>query len=532
VSGQVCKTCGGTFPLNLQKCPTDGSTLISQRPRVSEATLTNYTLSRGYRMGDYICEEPLGVGGMGEVWRCLHEKLQKQVAIKVLRLGLTEDASNLQRFFQEARAVSAIRHRGLVDVFAFEEMLDGRPYIVMEYLQGKSLATYLEDRRPLPYNEALEITRQLCQTLQAVHQKGVTHRDIKPDNIFLVLEDGLAPAVKILDFGIAKLKPLQGEKAAQLTTTGAIFGTPAYMSPEQCDGSALVDHRADLYALAVIVFEALVGVHPFRKEGDSAGRMIARQLYEAPPVPTALAPKLKVWPYLNKFFERALAKDPDARYQSSAEFAEAFLSVFMGRAKDSNGRLLTPAISWPAVSPSGTPSAWPVLQSVHSQPSDDLSFQTTIEHATLPPTSKPTTIPPGVPQRISVVLFLGAAVMVAGVWSFSTSTSPPTTSVLKGAASAPASLSVLESHTKKITLRSTPVGARVYSNGRLLGKTPFSCEVPLSQDIPLRFEAAGFQSTDILLQANESNAEPKLLPLLPGSLLDSKQKPVKAPPKK
>ncbi len=196
----------------------------------------------------------------------------------------------MARFFNEARAVSAIQHPGIVELYDFGYMDDGSAYIVMELLRGETLASRIAGRGRLTEAEALAIVRGIAGALGAVHAKGIVHRDIKPENLFLVPDPEAAAGerVKVLDFGIAKLTDDPG--ALSQTSTHAMFGTPMYMSPEQCRGAGQVDHRADLYALGCVLFEMLAGVPPFVSEG--AGEVIGAHLHVAPPALRTLVPEV------------------------------------------------------------------------------------------------------------------------------------------------------------------------------------------------------------------------------------------------
>ena len=265
----------------------------------------------GRVVGKYKILDQIGEGGMGVVYRAEHVVLGSPAAIKVLLPQFTRDQVVLDRFFMEAKASSAIRHVGVVDVFDFGRLPNDQAYIAMELLRGEALSELLARMGPLSGPLATEITAQTLAALNATHAVGVIHRDLKPDNIFLTRDVG-APGgirVKVLDFGIAKLITEDlGHKAK--TKSGSILGTPAYMSPEQCKGGVEIDGRADLYALGCILYQMLVGTPPY--VADGGGEVMAMQIYQPPP---RLPPHLGE---LDGLLGKLLAKRPDERMPSAA----------------------------------------------------------------------------------------------------------------------------------------------------------------------------------------------------------------------
>src|SRR5262249_37241077 len=223
------------------------------------------------------------------------------------------------RFFNEARLAALLQHPGLVDVYDFGRLTDGRAYIVMEYLEGQTLAALLRQRGKLGSELAVGLTRQIAGAVGVAHAKGIVHRDLKPDNIFIVRDDDIELGVRarILDFGIAKLAPGPAGGASH-TRTGSLLGTPVYMAPEQCRGAGAVDWRADIYSLGCILSEILTGRRVFVHEG--VGEIIAAHLTAPPPKPSAFA-SLPGW--LDAVVVKALAKTPAARWQSMDELATA-----------------------------------------------------------------------------------------------------------------------------------------------------------------------------------------------------------------
>ncbi|MCB9524532.1 MAG: serine/threonine protein kinase [Myxococcales bacterium] len=257
----------------------------------------------GTAAGEYVIDGPLGHGAFGDVYAAHHPVIGKAVAVKVLKMRYSVDPDIVSRFLSEARAVNRIGHEGVVDIFAFGQLADGRQYYVMELLAGETLRDRLA-RGPLTLDEALDLLTPVAQALDAAHAAGIAHRDLKPENVFLV-GGGDTCQPKLLDFGVAKL---QGEITGHRTRTGATVGTPAYMAPEQCVGGD-VDTRADLYAFGVLLYEALAGARPF--DGETAFELMAAHVDEVPPPLRARAPAVPV--QAAAWIEALLAKDPAAR---------------------------------------------------------------------------------------------------------------------------------------------------------------------------------------------------------------------------
>ncbi len=274
----------------------------------------------GAVLGSYRITGALSAGGMGAVYRAQHEVLGRSAAIKLLRPELTANQELVQRFFIEAKAASAIHHPGIIEVFDFGYTDDGQAFIVMELLEGESLAARIEARGRLTELEVAQIGRGIAGALIAAHAKGIVHRDLKPDNVFLVpdpdVPSGERP--KVLDFGIAKLQEPVPTSARQ-TQTGVLMGTPLYMAPEQARAAGEIDHRADLYSLGCILYELLVGEPPFVAQG--AGEIIALQLFGKAVPPSERL--VEVSPELERTVMRLLEKEPTARFATAAELVEA-----------------------------------------------------------------------------------------------------------------------------------------------------------------------------------------------------------------
>ena len=300
----------------------------------------------GQTLGSYRLLDKLGEGGMGVVYKAEHVLIGRKAALKLLSRELSSNEQMVTRFFNEARATSMIEHPGLVDVSDFGYH-DGRAFIVMEYLQGETLAGRIHRDRRLALDVILSVVRQIAAALAAAHAKGIIHRDLKPDNVFLLADREVASGlrVKVLDFGIAKLMDEAGSSQAH-THTGTVLGTPRYMSPEQCRGTGNVDYRADIYSLGCMMFEMALGVPPFDRQGT--GELIAAHIYEQPPRPSQMDPSIP--PPLEQLILWCLAKDPNARPRSMAE-VEASLEGWAPR--------MTGGHRPPTPPPGGYGAGWP-----------------------------------------------------------------------------------------------------------------------------------------------------------------------------
>ena len=280
---------------------------------------------------------------MATVYLASHPELGRRVAVKVLNLELARSDEMVQRFFNEARAATGIGHRGIVEVFDLGTLPSGAPYIVMEVLDGESLADRMSRTGRQALDAALEIVGQVASVMVAAHARGIVHRDLKPDNLFLV-PDPLRPGrelLKVLDFGIAKLAARRADRGDLRTGTGAILGTPRYMSPEQCRESRDVDHRTDVYSLGVILYEMLAGAPPF--VSSSWGELAHMHIGVEPPALQTHLPDVPT--QVAQVVHRALEKDPDARFQSMAQFESALQTAAPGRTAVSAAEPAAPAIA-------------------------------------------------------------------------------------------------------------------------------------------------------------------------------------------
>jgi serine/threonine-protein kinase len=276
----------------------------------------------GEVLGNYRIDAQIGEGGMGVVYSARHELLGSKAAIKLLLPELSSNQQIVERFFNEAKAAAMINHPGLITVFDFGYHESGSAYIVMEFLEGESLASRLK-RPGLTNAFVVEFMRQVALALQAAHDHKIVHRDLKPDNLFLCPDSALPLGirVKILDFGIAKLAGDVGSSVK--TRTGSMMGTPTYMAPEQCRGAGRVDHRADIYAMGCILFEMLAGRPPFQAEG--VGEILGKHMYEDAPTLQSMRPD--VHQGMATVVGRAIEKRSESRQQSVSELAHELSSA-------------------------------------------------------------------------------------------------------------------------------------------------------------------------------------------------------------
>lgn len=270
--------------------------------------------------GKYRLERLIAHGGMGSVYRAIHQQLERPVAIKILRAEFLADRVIAERFNREARAAAKLKHPNIVAIYDFGFLPNGGAYLVMELIEGRSLReelrTYAARNGQMRPERAVAILSQVCAGIEAAHRRCIIHRDLKPDNVMIETTADAAERVLVLDFGIAKLKD-RDQGVLGITDENTVIGTPNYISPEQCTGQA-VDARSDVYSLGVILYEMLTGRAPFMGQNTSA--VLLRHLQEPPAPPSRFRAGLSR--ELEHIVLRALAKNPNHRFQSAAQFAE------------------------------------------------------------------------------------------------------------------------------------------------------------------------------------------------------------------
>jgi tRNA A-37 threonylcarbamoyl transferase component Bud32 len=336
-----CPVCATDYPAGTAACAKDGTSLggsgagaraeaaaeIARAPTLPDsaasaapAALESFDPLVGAALaGRYLIVRRIGEGGMGAVYEAKHTVIGKRVAVKVLLEKFHSNSDFVARLLQEARLASSIGHEHIVDVTDFGTTDDGRSFVVMEFLDGEPLAQLVMREAPLPVERSLRIARQVASALGAAHAKGIYHRDVKPENVYLIRR-GDADFVKVVDFGISKAVKQGGEDPAEsyrLTHTGLLLGTPLYMSPEQARGEDDLDHRVDIWALGVMLYECLTGEVPFHANNYLG--IISQVLTHTPLPPSQLRPELGIPEAVETVVMRAMNKDRRHRYQTMAE---------------------------------------------------------------------------------------------------------------------------------------------------------------------------------------------------------------------
>jgi len=311
---RVCPSCGLGVPVGSDVCPNDGT------------SLADYLAAGTLFAEKYELVSVVGSGGMGIVYKARQVMLDKQVAVKTVLSPMPSDHA-IRRFQQEGKAASRLSHPNLISIFDFGISANGKPYLVMDWVEGSTLADRIQMHGALPFQECLDIFIQVIAGLSHAHSQGVLHRDLKPSNIMLTTSSSGTAQVKIVDFGIAKLVELEERITAGLTQTGELIGSPLYMSPEQGQG-VKVDARSDLYSFGCVMYEALTGSPPIVRESVVA-TLMAHQTDKPLPLKQASL-GLEFPPAIEQAIAKLLAKNPNERYQTADDVHQDLLAIKSG----------------------------------------------------------------------------------------------------------------------------------------------------------------------------------------------------------
>ncbi|MBE7454256.1 MAG: serine/threonine protein kinase [Kofleriaceae bacterium] len=448
--------------------------------------------------GRYLVQKKLGEGGMGAVYLAQHTVLEKAVALKVLHGEFARKPDLVERFMQEAKAASRIRHENVIDISDFGATGDGMVFFAMELLNGHDLHEEIARARlaktRLPWERSRRIFLQICAALSAAHAQGIVHRDLKPENIYLVEWLGHKDFVKLLDFGIAKLTEVS-EGDRKLTRTGMLFGTPEYMSPEQARGEN-VDHRVDVYAMGCILYQLCTGRVPFEAE-NFMGILSLHLTEPPPPIGAPLLQGIGAPPELEGVIMKALAKSRDERWQTVDELANAIRALH-GEAAQPVAEVRVPRVE--SRPPTG----------VRNKTAWTGNLQVPIEDAPPPPARRPVW-----PWLVGAALLIGggAAAVVVTTGGGKGGAGGVAPAIVVDAGAGPAALPARVT----ISLDSAPQGAEItdVATGQVVGTTPFDIIVPGSRDVrSYRLTLAGHGGKMIELVPDEDLTYKAELPKL------------------
>jgi serine/threonine-protein kinase len=427
----------------------------------------------GENVGSYRIIRVLGEGGMGRVYLAEHSLIGKRAAVKVLLPQYSARPEIVNRFFNEARSSSLLKHPGVVDIYDFGRLPNnGSLFIIMEFLEGESLGARLQKTGRLANNLVIDIARQIANALATAHEHGIVHRDLKPDNIYFIRDSETRSGVraKILDFGIAKLLD-SASSSNSATKTGAILGTPTYMSPEQCRGISQIDHRSDIYSLGCVMFEMVSGRPPFTGEG--AGDMIGAHIYQPPPSLTGVVPDP-----LAELIAQMLAKSPAERVQSMTDVVGALDHIGAAGPWRLHGSTMS------------LPSPAPALNESYSAAT--LKPRTTLGDAAGEVARAHRTAPSRRGMRLFVISAAATVVFGGGVIAWQLAGPPAATEPVDSIAPpnvaatvpapAPPPPPVAAPRSVSVRLVSQPEGADVERDGVRVGKTPWTDEYPARND--------------------------------------------------
>ncbi|MEO0326136.1 MAG: serine/threonine-protein kinase [Myxococcota bacterium] len=478
----------------------------------------------------------LGEGGMGAVYEGEHLLIKRRVAIKALHAQFATNPAIVKRFHNEALAATAIGHENIIEVTDMGRFDDGSVFMVLEYLDGRDWADDLEATGPQPVGRVVRILLQVCDALEAAHAKGIVHRDLKPENIFLIRRSGNPDFAKVLDFGISKMKDAAGPGSA-MTRTGTTLGTPYYMAPEQAQGKKSVDHRADLYSLGVILFQALTTQYPF--DDESYPMLVLKICTE--PAPNVREFRPDVPAEIANIVARLLAKDPEHRYQNCASL-KAALAPFAGLDADPVTAKAQATADRPAAAlasdvnftggmtlaaPGFAPNTEPEPEAAPAMVAAPTPVVSAGATATPQPAAAHETTPdvPARGARLPLVLGLvllvagGAALAIAASLGGESAGDADVAEVVapapSGAEGSGATTPTEAAERVRITIRTEPPGAELFLDGDPIAN-PFEAELP-SADAPRHLEARLEGHTTVLRDVVMKYPQSITIPLTRGA---------------
>ncbi len=497
----------------MSEAPSPGGELLPQE------NLIGKTLDSGR----YEIVKLIGEGGMGRVYQARQISMDRMVALKVLRAQLALDDHLLARFQQEALSVSKLRHPNTITVYDYGRTHDGLLFIAMELLGGKSLYQLLRQKRRLSLHRTLHIMGQVVGAVAEAHQLGVVHRDLKPENIQIDQVGGDPYFAKVLDFGIAKIVHGEGGSLPEgkaLTMAGAIFGTPAYMSPEQVHGEK-VDHRTDIYSLGVILYEMLAGQQPFT--GATPMAIMMAQASKAVPPIREVCPEADVNDAILRILDRCLAKEREKRFPTTVDLQRALQSVQVEIGDIARSQMLVREGQWASVTAEETPRSKaaaaqaidedaPALRPLFT-PAEDEPSGTTGQLATRPPGDESSELPRLRRGRGIALGIAGLAVVVGGAlslwrpWDQAAVVTPPEAT--------PDAAVIATEFVEMVDYRieSEPSGAHVFDGELSLGRTPLDRQWRRGLRKQLRFELANHEGQTLELSGEGEPAQTRTVKL-------------------
>lgn len=448
----------------------------------------------------YKVEGIVGEGGMGVVYQCRHKIINKRVALKILRADLARDAEVTERFLMEAKAASAIDDEHIIDISDFGQLPDGAAYFVMEFLDGTPLAQVSGSGKPMPLARMVHVALQLAEGLAAAHRMGIVHRDLKPDNVFLITRGKEADFVKILDFGIAKVS---SHGTGRITQAGSVFGTPHYMSPEQAAGTPL-DQRGDIYSLGVMLYELATGRVPF--DAENFVGILSQQLYQDPVPPRVAAPDAHIPAAFEAIILKCMAKKPERRYQSMHQLRDDLLALEQRLGKSSAHEPLE-------LAGGSAPLSMAMAASV-----EGTALSTELSLANLRPRRWPMYAAIALPLALVAGLLFSqlsgrASSPSARVAAKGLDVPPRATTAAPGSASPTPHVEPITDAPPapaRVLLGVAPTTAHVFMDGRDLGRSPVSVEVPPGALTAVELRHPDYETRQVELDGSEGSVSYEL----------------------